>query len=203
MKVSIAGLCLLALAACSSPPAPAPVVAPEPVAVAAAPADLGSVRVTASAVNVRRDPSTDSAVLTQAKKNDKLTLLATTDDWSKVRLADGTIGWVASRFVGAEGAAAQPSRSSSSKRSGCDTDFAFVKTPTPSFSDNPSKHGLVVVDAYVSANGDVTSTKVISNDTGESSLAELAQREIRSAKFVAPKRGCVARAFIFTYKRSF
>ena len=63
--------------------------------------------------------------------------------------------------------------------------------------------GLVVVDAYVNPTGDVTSTKVVTNDTGDMKLAALAQNEIKSAKFEAPKRNCVARAFIFTYKRSF
>jgi hypothetical protein len=62
---------------------------------------------------------------------------------------------------------------------------------------------LVVIDAYVNTSGDVTSTKVVTNDTRDDSLAALAQSEIKSAKFEAPKRNCVARAFIFTYKRSF
>lgn len=139
-------------------------------------------------------------VLKQAKKSDALTQLATSDDWTKVELADGTIGWVASRFVSQSQSA---SSQAPKKGAGCNTDFAFVKTPKPAFSEVASKHGLVVVDAYVNPTGDVTSTKIITNDTGDDGLASLAAREIKSAKFEAPKRNCVAKSFIFTYKRSF
>jgi uncharacterized protein YgiM (DUF1202 family) len=201
LKRTFSALALLVFVACgSAPPSVEPAATPAPAPQPAAPSDLGIVQVTASAVNVRREPSTDAAVVTQAKKNERLTLLSTTDEWSKVRLGDGTTGWVASRFVAKPGAA--PSKSSS-REGGCNTDFAFVKTPTVSMSEHESRHGLVIVDAYVSAAGDVTSTKVISNHTGDAALAELAQREIRAAKFTPPKRNCAAKAFIFTYKRSF
>lgn len=71
-----------------------------------------------------------------------------------------------------------------------------------SFSDSGA-HGAVVVEATVNAKGVVTSTRVISNATGDESLAFLAQKEIRAAKFSPPIRGCVPRAFIFTYRRTF
>ncbi len=70
------------------------------------------------------------------------------------------------------------------------------------FSDSAAR-GVVVVEATVNTRGVVTSTKVISNATGDESLAVLAQKEIRSAKFTPPIRGCVPRAFIFTYRRPF
>ena len=198
MKKLFAGLALFAFACGTSttveapPPAPSPSVAP-----AIQPAKT-VVYVTASSVNVRREPSMTGEVLKQAKKNDALTQLSSMEDWTNVQLSDGTVGWVASRFL-------SQSQSSSTKtaKPGCNTDFAFVKTPKPSFVEGGSKHGLVVVDAYVSASGDVTSTKVVTNDTGDPNLASLAENEIKSAKFEAPKRSCVTRAFIFTYKRSF
>lgn len=196
MKKLFAALTLFAFACGTSttveapPPAPSPSVAP-----AILPAKI-TVYVTASSVNVRRDPSMAGEVLKQAKKNEPLTQLSSVEDWTKVQLADGTEGWVASRFI-------STSRSAPASKPGCNTDFAFIKTPKPAFAEGATKHGLVVVDAYVSASGDVTSTKVITNETGDPKLASLAESEIRSAKFEAPKRGCVARAFIFTYKRSF
>jgi TonB family protein len=101
-----------------------------------------------------------------------------------------------------EGAAAKPA--AGKRRSGCpaDSDYAFATTPVPSFSDS-GKHGLVTVEADVDASGRVTATRVISNSTGDETLAFLTQKEIKGAKFVAPIRNCVARAFIFTYKRAF
>jgi SH3-like domain-containing protein len=201
LNKSILVLTLFAFACGTSTTVEAPPPAPSP-APAAAPAPAHTVYVTASSVNIRRDPSMAGEVLKQAKKNDPLTLLSdllsSTDDWTKVQLPDGTVGWVASRFVSQSRSATAPPA-----KAGCNTDFAFVKTPKPSFAEGESKHGLIVVDAYVNPSGDVTSTKVVTNETGDAKLASMAESEIRSAKFEAPKRGCVARAFIFTYKRSF
>ncbi|HEV8432225.1 MAG TPA: SH3 domain-containing protein [Thermoanaerobaculia bacterium] len=198
MTKSFLALALFAFACGTSttveapPPAPSPSVAP-----AILPAKT-TVYVTASSVNIRRDPSMAGEVLKQAKKNEALTLLSSLEDWTKVELPDGTVGWVASRFVSQSRSASAPPA-----KAGCNTDFAFIKTPKPSFAEGESKHGLVVVDAYVNRSGDVTSTKVVTNETADPKLAAMAENEIRSAKFEAPKRGCVARAFIFTYKRSF
>jgi uncharacterized protein YgiM (DUF1202 family) len=195
LKTLFAGIALFAFACGTSttaeaPPPPAPSVAP-----AILPAKT-TLYVTASSVNVRRDPSMTGEVLKQARKNDPLTLLSSAEEWTKVQLADGTVGWVASRFVTQSPTAQAP-------KAGCNTDFAFVKTPKPAFSEGATRHGLVVVDAYVSAAGNVTSTSLIKNETGDEKLAALAADEIKSAKFEAPKRNCIARPFIFTYKRSF
>lgn len=196
-------LVLVALA-CAAPPPP-PVVAPDPEPVVETkPVEqpvLGSVTVTASALNVRREPSTDADVIVQAKKGEKLAVLARDESWVKVRLDGGESGWVAARFVSDGSAAKQASKS---KKKGCpsDSDFAFTKTPTLAFSDRPAK-GLVVVEATVNTKGDVTATKLISNTTGDESLAFLAQREIKEAKFSPPIRNCVPKNFIFTYRRTF
>jgi TonB family protein len=163
------------------------------------PAAVGTVRVTTATLNVRKEPSTDGEIVAHAKKGERLALLATRADWSNVRLGDGTTGWVASKLV-ANDAAPAPRR-----RSGCaaDSDYRFLQTPTPSFSDNQTAHGMVTVEANVDARGVVTSTRVISNTTGEPALATLAEREIKAAKFAPPVRNCVPKAFIFTYRRSF
>ena len=192
---------------CASAPAPAepaPAPSPAPVTAPAPPSATGTVTVTASALNVRRDPNTDAEALTQVKRGEKLDVLASTDGWTKVRLASGTIGWVSSAHVSSSSAASAPSRTPARKRSGCpaDTDFAFLETPTLAFSEI-RKPGLIVIDAYVDTKGNVTSTKVVSNTTGDESLAFLAQREIKSAKFSPPIRNCQPKAFIYSYKRTF
>jgi hypothetical protein len=117
-----------------------------------------------------------------------------------VKLATGETGWVSAQHVRTEGAKKQIRR----RRPNCppDSDFAFVKTPTPSFSDKP-RPGIVVVEATVNANGEVVSTRVVSNTTGEEALAFLTEREIRAAKFTAPIRDCAPRTFIYTYRRTF
>jgi TonB family protein len=119
--------------------------------------------------------------------------------WVRVRLDDGVMGWVAERFVQKPG-----EKKAAAKKSKCpvDSDFAFDETPTLAFSDSGA-HGLVVVDATVSTKGTVTATKILSNSTGDQALAFLAEREIKSARFSPPIRNCVARSFIFTYRRTF
>jgi len=193
-------LLVLVAFACAAPPPPAPAPAPEPVVEAPKPVEetvIGTVTVTASALNVRRDASTDGEVLRQAKKGEKLAVLSRDASWVKVKLDDGGTGWVASRFV-------SDGKQAAKKKGGCpaDSDYAFTKTPTLAFSDRPAK-GRVIVEALVNTKGDVTSTKLIANTTGDETLAFLAEREIREAKFSPPIRNCVPRNFIFTYTRTF
>ena len=180
--------------ACATPPAPqpAPVQAPEP-------QTLGAARVNATALNVRAEPSVDAEILTTLRRNAPLTLLEERGSWYSVRLASGQTGWVSAQFV-SRGDAVQPAR----RRGGCppDSDYAFEKSPMPSFSEHGA-HGIVMIEANVNTSGDVTSTRVMSNTTGDPALAVIAEKEIRSAKFIAPVRDCVKRAFIFTYKRAF
>ncbi|HSP14307.1 MAG TPA: SH3 domain-containing protein [Thermoanaerobaculia bacterium] len=185
---------LLVLAACATPPAPqpAPETAPAP------PTEekvVGTVRVNASTLNVRQEPKSNATVLKQVKRGDQLSLLATDGGWSRVKLASGEVGWVFSQYL---------SSGKPRPRKGCppDSEFGFVKAPLAAFSEG-GPHGLVVVDATVNTSGDVLSTRVITNTTGEDALGKMAEREIRAAKFIPPYRDCVPKTFIFTYKRTY
>ena len=197
---------LLFVCSCAAPPPPAPVAAPEtPAPLPAAPAEeivSGTVRVTASALNVRREPAADAELIAQVKKGTALGVLRSDESWMKVRLADGSTGWVAERFVAREGASQK--KRVAAKRGACpaDSDFAFLETPTPAFAEGGA-HGLVIVEATVNTRGTVTSTKVVSNATGDEALAFLAAREIRSAKFSPPIRDCGPRACVYTYRKMF
>jgi uncharacterized protein YgiM (DUF1202 family) len=198
---------LFAAACSSSTPPPAPSPESTPVADEAPspePPPVGVVRVTANTLNVRRQPSTTADVLQKVNKGERLTLLSVGNDWMQVQLANGSRGWVSSDFVTRDDAAPSRTARTPKRRDGCapDSDYRFTKTPTPTFSDSGA-HGLVVVEAMVDKNGNVQSTRLISNSTGDESLAFLAQKELKEAKFEAPVRGCVSRAFIFTYTRTF
>lgn len=188
---------LLLFAACAGPPPPTP--APPPPPSQGLPAEeraIGSVRVNASTLNVRA--AANGEVVGQARRGERLAVLQDDGDWLRVRRADGSTGWVSSQHVVREGAAARP------RRGGCppDSDFSFIKPPKPSFPENAS-HGIVTIEAGVDATGSVVSTRVVANTTNDQSLAALAERELREAKFAPPVRNCVAKAFIYTYKRSF
>lgn len=195
MKRFVLAACLIA-AACAAPPPPPPQAVPEQPAPAAEEKAIAKVRVTATTLNVRKDASLTSDVIAQAKKGDRLDLLSFGDEWDRIRLGDGTVGYVSVLHVIREG---------SKSRKGCpaDAEFQFVRTPTPAFSEGNTAHGIVTVEATVNVKGDVTATRVVTNTTGDESLGAMAEREIRQARFIAPIRNCMAKPFIFTYKRSF
>ena len=156
--------------------------------------------VKATALNVRAHSSTEADVIKLVRRGEKLSLLKDGGDWLKVKLASGEVGWVSAQHVAREGA--KQTARKRSRSCPADSDFAFVKTPLPSFSDKPQP-GMVVVEATVNTKGDVVSTRIVSNSTGEETLAFLTEREIKAAKFTAPIRNCVPRSFIYTYKRTF
>ncbi|MEO6258709.1 MAG: TonB family protein [Thermoanaerobaculia bacterium] len=195
-------LTLFTLAGCGgSAPAPSPSTAPARESATAAPSAenvIGSVKVSAATLNIRAQASADSAILGHIRRGARLSVLADSGEWLRIRMADGTVGWVSSQHVVREGATARP------RRSGCppDSDYSFVTTPRPEFSQSQA-HGIVRVDASVDAKGQVISTRIVSNGTGDQSLGALAEREIRGARFSPPVRNCVGKPFIFSYKRSF
>jgi TonB family protein len=133
----------------------------------------------------------EAEVIAKVRKGESVSILEDAGEWVRVRLAGGRIGWVAESFLDRGG-----------KRAGCESDYEFVEAPTPSFNER-GPHGIVVVEATVNAKGIVTSTKILSNSTGDPALAARAEKEIRAAKFSPPMRNCVPRAFFFTYRRTF
>jgi len=193
----------LLLASCGgNTPAPAPAPEPQPLPspAPATPEDraIGTVRVNVSTLNVRREASTSAEVIGHVRRGERLTLIDDSGDWLRVKLNDGSSGWVSSQLVVREGAAARL------RRGGCqpDSDYAFITTPKPAFAER-GPHGMVIIEATVDARGIVTSTRVVSNDTHDDALAFLAEREIRNARFAPPIRNCAPKAFVFTYKRAF
>jgi uncharacterized protein YgiM (DUF1202 family) len=191
--------------ACSTstvpPPSPEPLPVPNaevPLPAPTTDAAIGTLRVIASALNVRQEPNTTATVVAQLRRGNRISLIRDDGEWLRVRLFTGELGWVAAQHVTREGATASRGR----KNCPPDTEFSFATPPAPSFSDS-QKHGLVVIEVTVETTGAVASTRIVSNDTGDEALAVLAEREIRAAKFVAPIRNCAPRTFIYTYKRSF
>ena len=202
MKKLIVFIALLCAACATAPPptAPAPAPVPVPAPQPKEEAVIGTAHVTTQTLNVRSAPSLDGEIVTHVKKGDKVSMLESGENWIRVRIDDGTIGWVSRPLVAIDGQKAVKV----AKKNSCpaDSDFQFANGPKPSFSENGA-HGIVVIDVNVNTKGDVMSTKVLSNSTGDEALAFLAEREMKATKFIAPIRNCISRAFIFTYKRTF
>ena len=55
--------------------------------------------VTADSLNVRSGASTTKEVIASITKNTKVTILDTLGNWYKVKLGDGTVGWVSSTYI--------------------------------------------------------------------------------------------------------
>jgi hypothetical protein len=201
---------VLLLAACSTqPPAPAPAPPPpapsaQPQPAPAAETPIGGGRVNASVLNVRSEPSMQGEVIGHARRGERVTILAESGEWIRVRTGGGETGWVSAQHVARDDAASSAPTSTSRRRGGCppDSDYRFLTPPRPSFNEG-GPHGVVTIEASVSAAGIVTSTRVISNTTGQEAFAAIAAREVKEAKFAPPVRSCVARAFVFTYRRAF
>jgi uncharacterized protein YgiM (DUF1202 family) len=191
MRLVLSLVLLLLLAACSSstnlPPAETATAEPE---AAVEESVIGTVRVTASSLNVRGEPSADGELLTTLRRGTSLGVVRTENGWSRVRLADGRMGWVLAKHVRAN--------------RGCeaDRDFRMLAAPPIAFVES-SSHGVVTVEADVSTAGLVTKTKTVGNTTGDPALALVAEKEIRAARFEAPVRNCKPQRFIYVYRKTF
>ncbi len=62
-------------------------------------APAATVEVQRAAVNIRKDATTRSGVVTQAKQGDHLRVLDRTGSWYKVRTESGDTGWVYAKLV--------------------------------------------------------------------------------------------------------
>ncbi len=87
----------------TSPPPSPPSKTPEP---SPAPAQR-TTEIALPFVNVRQGPSADSKIITVVKKGTKLTVLEDKLGWLRVRLEDGTEGWVGKNMT-AEGKQPSP-----------------------------------------------------------------------------------------------
>ena len=62
-------------------------------------ANYTSVSISASIVNVRSGPGLSYDIMTQIQGGSSVNVLADKNEWYKVRLSDGRIGWVASWLI--------------------------------------------------------------------------------------------------------
>lgn len=151
---------------------------------------IGTARVNASALNIRREASPRAELLGRAARSERVEILARGKEWTRVRTAGGVKGWAATRYLREE------------KRCLPDREFSLVEAPPMTFSDSGA-HGAVVVEAMVGADGRVTTAKLLSNATGDEALGEIALSEVKRATFSPPVKDCAPRRFIYTYRRTF
>ena len=149
-----------------------------------------TVTVTARTLNVRSAPGTDAAIVGRVRRGDRLEVVSEQGEWLEIRTGAALAGWVHGRYTRRD-AQCPPDRVGE-----------VLETPPLSFSE-VANHGTVVVEAEVSAAGEVTATRVVRNDTQDPVLAELAAHEVRQMRFAPPVRRCVPVAFVYVYQRTF
>ncbi|MBP7148197.1 MAG: TonB family protein [Acidobacteria bacterium] len=172
-----------------APPAQAEEVRPEPPPPAQAEEEW--VRVTASRLNVRSAPGTDSEAVEKIGQNERLLVVSEREGWYEVRLPDGRTGWVSAEYVRTDAP--------------CPPDRAVPRIISAPSVPLPQGHarGRVVLRARVSAEGQVLDVQVKENTTGDPAMADQAVRELREIEFAPPVRDCKPIAFVYTYTRNF
>lgn len=94
------------------------------------------ITVKATGLNVRSAPSTSATVVASAYKGQKLTILGYSNGWYKVRMPDGTIGWVTSTYVAAHRPARRTTGTSQTAAPSHTTAAALNVRSGPSLSDS-------------------------------------------------------------------
>ncbi len=112
-----------------------------------------------------------SRVQTKFLSGESVSILARKGDWVEVRTAAGS-GWVhASDLTNAEAAKKEE-----------DNPTPKFKTP-PSPVVQPGAHGTIFIEANVNEQGEVTSTRVVANETGSVALAAQNEAALRQSRF--------------------
>lgn len=156
-----------------------------------APEPVPTVQVTASALNVRAEPSTKAPIVGTVTRGARLPLLEERGEWSRVEWRGGREGWVSARYT--------------RRTEPCLPDAApqILDAPPLAFGAEGEGRGRVVVQAHVGADGAIVSTKVLENTTGDAALEAQAVDEVRRIRFVPPVRDCRKVAFLYNYARDF
>ena len=125
----------------------------------------------------------------EMKVHESVSLLAKrSDDWVEVRTVDGS-GWAHMADLGTSAAAAQTAENPNPR---------FEHVPAPISA--PSTHGTIYIEANVNTDGKVTSAKVITNTTGDDSLAQRNIEALEQAKFYPIVIKGEKKPFVYYYR---
>ena len=144
--------------------------------------------VTGPELPVRQQANDAAPVLVTYQNGERVSVLAEQGDWVEVRVGDGS-GWAKKEHVGeaAESAALED-----------DLSVRFQKTP-PSVTNLTAK-GELYIEADVNTDGDVVTTRVLSNTTGSEVLAAQNEAALRQAKFYPIVKGGERQPFKYYHR---
>jgi uncharacterized protein YgiM (DUF1202 family) len=139
-------------------------------------------------LQVHAKPDDASPVVSTFLSGESVSLLSRKESWVEVKTA-GASGWAHSADLTTADVAKQE-----------------AKTPTPKFRVPPSPvvqpgaHGAIFIEANVNDQGEVTSTKVITNETGSAALAAQNEAALRRARFYPIVQKGQRVPFIYDYR---
>ena len=178
-RLIVAAATLAALACSGEKPAPAQSDTREPIEV---------LYVAAPQLPVRAQANDNAPVITTYQIGESVSILAKNGEWAEIRTGE-TAGWV--RLADLQTAQAKASGE---------------ENPTPKFQrmplpiTAPSAHGEIYIEADVNSDGDVVSTKILSNTTGSDSLATQNAEKLKAAKFYPMLINGQKKAFLYYHK---
>jgi Bacterial SH3 domain len=133
-------------------------------------------------------PDDASRVVTTFLNGESISILSRKGDWVEVRTASGNAWARASDLTTAEAAKAEEENPTAK----------FRLAPSPISS--PGIKGTIYIEAAVNTDGDVTSTKLMTNTTGSDSLAARNAEALMHVKFYPIVRRGQKKAFLYDYR---
>lgn len=122
-------------------------------------------------LEVREKPDAAAAVVAKYQNGEAVSILAEQGEWVEIRSGSAS-GWAKQAdLTDAAGKTAQED----------DPQPTFRTMPAPISA--PGAHGEIYIEADVNTDGDVVSTKIITNTTGSDALANQNEAALRGAKF--------------------
>jgi uncharacterized protein YgiM (DUF1202 family) len=122
-------------------------------------------------MTVREQPNDNAAVVATYQNGEAVSLLADKGEWVEIRTGDRS-GWAKKADLTTAEGKTEAEENPQPK---------FRKVPMPVSA--PSARGEVYIEADVNSDGDVVSTRVISNTTGSPALASQNEAALKSARF--------------------
>jgi uncharacterized protein YgiM (DUF1202 family) len=122
-------------------------------------------------LNVRAQANDTAEILATYQNGEAVSVLAEKGDWVEVRSGDGS-GWAkAADLTDAAGKTAAEANP--------EPKFKVIPMPVSA----PSAHGAIYIRAKVNSEGEITSTEILENTTGNTALAEQNASALKNARF--------------------
>src|SRR5687767_6296806 len=120
---------------------------------------------------VREQPNDNGDIITTYSNGEAISILVDKGEWVEVRTGDRA-GWAKKADLTSAEGKVQAEENPEPK---------FRKMPMPVSA--PSARGEIYIEADVNTDGDVVSTRIITNTTGSASLASQNEAALKSGKF--------------------